>query len=425
MLYFIDCHPEYQKSLRFREVMKEGYEAAVVKVSEGTSFVPGGLKSYVRRIKGVNFISRAGERILRKPERQITIGYYHFLTNADGDRQAAHFMRTVKSLGGHANRLLVVDFEANGPSPERTATNAALKAFVRGVKRRTGGHPVILYSGYGFWTSGDNSGPAEDYNVDATWDARYADMNRHDNPRQYWDSVKSWYWNQAKWGSMKPKMVQFTSAGRVASIYMDVNIFDGSKTELLKLAAKNTYHRPADGGGDGDGNPKPQPSPERSNKDKAIEYGLKLRGAPYSWWFNEQQGLGEGAPAWAVDARAPRPARVRNNGLFCAAVGNLMRRSIGKTVPKNGMYDGGTGAWWLNFTHVHFDLGKLEKGDVLFRRYRDTKDQGHFAVAMGGANDKILQSYPDGGCDTRWTARESHSGGYYESIIKAKEWLGS
>ena len=220
MPFFIDCHPNYQPGLDFKRVKSLGYAAAICKVSEGTSYVPNGLKAYVERIKAAGLI----------------VGYYHFLTDASGDWQAEHFAEVVRSLGGPAGRLLVADFESYG---SRSPTNAALKGFVRGVKQRTNNHALICYSGWGYWTGGTPTGDAADYGIDATWDARYADMARHDYPRLYWRTIKGWYEKQPKWGGVDPVACQFTSAGRVDGTHMDVNKAFVSKEDLLKLTTRS------------------------------------------------------------------------------------------------------------------------------------------------------------------------------------------
>lgn len=220
-VWFVDVHSEYQRGLDFKRVKRLGYSAAIIKATQGTSYVPAWLSAFVAGAR------RAG----------LMLGLYHFLDDSDGDAQAAHFVRQVNALGGPAGKLLVVDFEGH-PDPSRTATNRALKGFVSGVKRRTNGHAVILYSGYGFWTGGDSSGNAKDYGVDAIWDARYPDMARHKYPRAYYQKVKGWYGKQARWGGMKPSAWQFTSAGRVAGQYIDCDVFFGSKDDLMKLTTR-------------------------------------------------------------------------------------------------------------------------------------------------------------------------------------------
>lgn len=221
MSWFIDVHSEYQRGLDFKRVKRLGYSAAIIKATQGTGYIPSGLKDFVGRARNAGLL----------------IGLYHFLDDSGGDRQAAHFVSKVKDLGGAEGKLLVVDFEQH-PNPAQTATNRALEAFVSGVKRRTNNHAVVLYSGYGFWTGGDPSGNARDYGVDAIWDARYPDMARHKYPRAYYRSVKGWYDRQARWGGMQPAAWQFTSAGRVAGQYIDCDRFFGTKDDLLKLTTR-------------------------------------------------------------------------------------------------------------------------------------------------------------------------------------------
>ena len=219
-MFGIDVHSEYQAGISFAQVREEGYDAVFIKVSEGTSFVPGGLRDFVDRAKGKGFV----------------LGLYHFLTDADGDRQAAHFCDKVRDVGGPQNRVLIVDFEPYG---DRTPGNTTLKRFVQGVKGRFPGKKVLLYSGYGFWTGGDPSGDASDYNVDGLWDARYADMNKHDRPKQYWEDIRNWWLSQPRWGGTPPpKRIagQYTSQGLVAGKYIDTNVFFISREELEDFA---------------------------------------------------------------------------------------------------------------------------------------------------------------------------------------------
>jgi hypothetical protein len=124
-----------------------------------------------------------------------------------------------------------VDFEAYGTlSP----SNAILDDFVARLRKEVGNHPIILYSGRGFWTGGDSSGKANHYGVDLTWDAYYLDMVKHDKPMEYYNDIRGWGWGR-RWGSALPKMWQFTSTGLVAGQYIDVNFYRGSIEDLRNL----------------------------------------------------------------------------------------------------------------------------------------------------------------------------------------------
>lgn len=165
-----------------------------------------------------------------------------------------------------------------------------------------------------------------------------------------------------------------------------------------------------------------------NNTERAIAYGLKLVGAPYSWWHGG--ALGEGPPAWAVDDPAPNPSLVREKGVFCAGVVNLMLRSIGRPIPKNPPYNGGTGAYGKDYKLHPFSLSAVSRDDAVFRPYANEEDQGHIAVALGGAHDKVLQSFAYNtntihpGVNTDYTLVQSNDGGFYKYIIKAEELWG-
>lgn len=221
-VFGVDVHPVYQLLLNFREVKREGYPVVFVKVSEGRRYVPKGLRFFVRRIEKAGF---------------PVMGYYHFLTSADGDAQAENYCKRVNALGGPEGKVLIVDFESNAIE-RRIPSNRDLKRFVAGVKRRFPGKKVLLYSGYGFWEGGDPSGDASEYGVDALWDARYPDLNKHEAPKAYWRSIAAWWLSQPRWGGTPPPERiggQFTSTGKVAGKYVDVNVFFDGLEDLERL----------------------------------------------------------------------------------------------------------------------------------------------------------------------------------------------
>ncbi len=209
-MFGIDVHPVYQLLLKFRQVKQEDYDVVIVKVSEGKRYIPKGLRFFVRRIKKQKF---------------PFIGYYHFLTSVDPEAQARNFIKRVESLGGPQGKILCVDFESNAIA-RRIPSNRDLKRFVAAVKRRYPNKKILLYSGEGFWNGGDSSGDASDYNVDGLWSARYADLNKHENPKSYWRNIRNWWEKEDNWGGNPPPkkvMAQFTSTGKVANLYVDVN----------------------------------------------------------------------------------------------------------------------------------------------------------------------------------------------------------
>lgn len=222
-MFGIDVHPVYQLLLRFKKVKQEGYDLVFLKVSEGTRYIPKGLRLFAWRIKKQNF---------------RFVGYYHFLTSADPVKQAANFEKRVRKLGGPKGKVLIVDFEEYINNPGKTPGNMHLKRFVASVKKRFPGKKVLLYSGPGFWNGGDPSGDASQYGVDGIWSAHYGDMNKHGNPKGYWKSISKW-WQRTSWfgGNPPPKRVmgQFTSTGKVAGMYVDVNyVFNVDELERIR-----------------------------------------------------------------------------------------------------------------------------------------------------------------------------------------------
>jgi hypothetical protein len=126
-------------------------------------YVPSGLEDFADRAKASEMIT----------------GYYHFLVQShasdhvsSGRMQADHFLRTIEGRGGIDDRLLCADFEAyNPPRAYLTPSNATLESFIASLRERVGEHPIVLYSGRGFWNGGTPSGAFAQYGADVAWDA--------------------------------------------------------------------------------------------------------------------------------------------------------------------------------------------------------------------------------------------------------------
>ncbi len=258
--FFVDVHPEYQRGLDFRRVGELGYAAAIVKASQGGSYVPTGLREYFARAKGSGLIP----------------GLYHFLdATAPGVVQAQHFARTIASVGGPEGKILAVDFEDYG---DASPSNGHLSTFVAQLRRAIGDHPIVLYTAKSFWEGGDPSGPFTRYGCDALWSARYADMVKHDRPREHYGRIKDWGWDSV--GGKTSDAWQFTSTGLVAGQYIDVNAFDGTRAELMALAKAGRAPE-----GPPPGRPT-TPEPPMNKAQRAIAYMKKLIDPPtvYGWW---------------------------------------------------------------------------------------------------------------------------------------------
>ncbi|HEX8819200.1 MAG TPA: LysM peptidoglycan-binding domain-containing protein [Archangium sp.] len=172
----------------------------------------------------------------------------------------------------------------------------------------------------------------------------------------------------------------------------------------------------------------------------AMDYAQSIAGAPYAWWTDQSGPLGEGAPAWAANGPAPHPSQVRQNGVFCAGVANLMLRAVGKgdEIPRNWPYNGGTRAYYNKYADVAEPVNphkRYPEGTLFIRNYRanpdgSTADQGHVAIMQ--ANGNVLQSHPGAGgvngvsnnvsfADSNFMGNGTN---YYELAVLPENWLG-
>lgn len=152
---------------------------------------------------------------------------------------------------------------------------------------------------------------------------------------------------------------------------------------------------------------------------------------PYFLWRNGVLLNIDGPPAFAVDLPAPDPQSM--DSIFCAGVGNVDLRKVGKPVPKHPTisgYDGGIVAWQYVYgaVMIPFDLAKAVEGAVAFRFYVDEQDQGHWCYITGGPDDPTIQSFASSqdmepGVNADYTLRASHDGGYYTHLLLPQHWL--
>lgn len=129
-----------------------------------------------------------------------------------------------------------------------------------------------------------------------------------------------------------------------------------------------------------------------------------IGGTPYRWWTSGP--VPDGPPAYAVNKPPPSRDSVRQGGVFCAGVINLMLRAVDKKVPTYGnpLYDGGTLAYAEYFRGYSepFNLARAlevarekRSGVLIGRPFRSSFDQGHVGVVL--PSGYLLQSYDDGG----------------------------
>lgn len=173
----------------------------------------------------------------------------------------------------------------------------------------------------------------------------------------------------------------------------------------------------------------------------ATQYGMNLLyyRPKYGWWRGGS--IPEGPPAFAKIGPPPLPRYVKN--IFCQGVPNLMLRKLGKAPPMREDGAGGRGGigaaigfWWKGkfYEGVYFKAAEkywygkqLYEGDLLYRVYRNVKDQGHVAYVLeNGTNPKLLQSIPsknslEPGVTDHLKVYQQRK--YYHYVVRAKDWL--
>lgn len=167
------------------------------------------------------------------------------------------------------------------------------------------------------------------------------------------------------------------------------------------------------------------------NIQDAIDYVLACRGAKYTWWYSGP--LTEGAPSWSANTPPPDPSEVIADGLFCAAVPNLMLRFLDLTIPYRPSYpsedwDGGVLAYW----EYYYDVSEwfnpnadYADGTLLIKQYIEGFTQGHVAVVYQGYTIESIDSgggWP--GLIWRDTVSQSNAWAGYDLAVRPENWLG-
>jgi len=158
-IYGIDIS-HWQKQIDWRKVRTD---FAIMKVSQGTSFVDGRFKE-----------NQKGAR-----DNKILVGYYHFANGTDPIKEAKHFVSTIGEI--RKDELLVLDWEINRADPAEWC-----KRFLDEIKEITG-VKALLYTNearaksinwkpvvdgdYGLWVAkhGTNTGKPQKEPSSGAW----------------------------------------------------------------------------------------------------------------------------------------------------------------------------------------------------------------------------------------------------------------
>jgi GH25 family lysozyme M1 (1,4-beta-N-acetylmuramidase) len=172
----------HQGAVDFGAVKRAGYDFAIIKATESTSY------SYVGWYR---------EHAPKVEAAGLVLGAYHFLRgDRDPAKQARYFVSTV---GSFRNRIAVVDVEtaANGTKP----TGSQVRAFAAEFRRLVPGHVLVIYTGRWYWR--DTIGNPTGADIGPLWHSEYetsqAEVNDGPEADSYggWTACTLWQWTSS------------------------------------------------------------------------------------------------------------------------------------------------------------------------------------------------------------------------------------
>lgn len=224
-LWIADAHPDFQAHLDVSKLAWEGYSALIIKATEGSSW---------------RSRSLADQWARQARETGLIVGAYHWLTNADPAAQVDNFLGRIAGFGWPANMIIVLDVES---SKNSNPTWDSIRGWVRHWNERTGNHPLMIYTGRGWWNAEGrrwNGAALTPY----LWHAQYVmqpgskTLSMAGYGSDVYSHVPRAWWNTNYGGWQNATMVQFTSRGTAAGMVanIDLSAFEGTIGDLRALA---------------------------------------------------------------------------------------------------------------------------------------------------------------------------------------------
>lgn len=216
--WIIDAHTTYQAGLNVEALAREGYAALVVKATQGSGgyWAPAAFDDWIRRARAAGMIP----------------GAYHWINNTNPVDQVDYFLGRLESVGGPSGMLIQLDCEDTA-SP---ATATTITVWIREWNRRTGGHPLLFYSGA--WWYPAKLGSFQVAKVAPNvhqWDSHYVAGSGYAST--LYESVPESWWTARYGGFDDVTVMQFSSSGRAGGLTggVDVNAFRGTRADLYVL----------------------------------------------------------------------------------------------------------------------------------------------------------------------------------------------
>ena len=172
--------------------------------------------------------------------------------------------------------------------------------------------------------------------------------------------------------------------------------------------------------------------------ENALDIAEKLIGIKYTLWLGDHQNTDDNPEPFYIN-EIPNIEYIKQHGINCAGLINIMRLKCSGNIPGEGSWRGGTESWYNYLKSknalIEFDYkSNYPIGTLLLRTYRNPNEQGHLAVIYDKdkndiyLNDTIIHSYNDksgGKVDKCYLGFSHYSipGGYYEYAILPDKWL--
>lgn len=216
MLYGVDVHCGYQAGLNIEKLASEGFSFIVVKATQGAGgyTAPSTFDDWIRRGRAAGMI----------------VGAYHWLDSSDPVRQADRFLARLAPVGGPSGMLLQIDNE----DTSNPASAEVLTKFVAQMNRRTGGHPLLHYTGGWWWRPRMGEFNAASLGL-RLWHSSY--VGGQGAASTLYGSVSSSFWVPGYGGWGEATILQFSSKGSAGGLTanVDVNAFRGTRDQLVAL----------------------------------------------------------------------------------------------------------------------------------------------------------------------------------------------
>lgn len=217
VLWVVDAHPAYQAGLNVESLAREGYSALIVKATQSlTAYTaPATFDNWLNRARAVGLVPFA----------------YHWLSNLDPIGQADHFTRRIEAQLGQGLGLAYDNEDLSSPCSLDT-----LAKFSDRMRYNTGHAQALHYSGAWWARTRIGSYPLASLGL-VPWDSKYVSGSGYASV--LYQGVPADWWVPGYGGFARSKMLQFSSRGTAGGITanVDVNAFDGTRDELLALAA--------------------------------------------------------------------------------------------------------------------------------------------------------------------------------------------